>query len=453
MVSPAEKGVALKKTEGIESLGKIDSSEPSVFAPLLRSGVRYYALIGFLALVVAWGIYAYSVQLRTGLVVTGMREPVLWGLYISNFVFFIGISHAGTLISAILRLSGAEWRRPITRMAEAITVMAISVGALFPIIDLGRPDRIINVFTFGRIQSPILWDFISIFTYLAGSFVYLYLPLIPDIGECRDSLTGASRLKRFLYSKLALGWHGTDAQKKRLGKGIKAMAIIIVPVAVSVHTVVSWIFAMTLRVGWHSTMLGPYFVTGAIFSGIASIIIVMAIFRRMYHLEEYIKPMHFRNLGFLLLVLDLALLYFTIGEYLTALYGGQSSEMTWMGLLFTGSFSPYFWAMMVSAFILPAILIMAPWTRNIKGIVIAAILVDVGMWVERFLIVVPSLSVPQIPGAQGVQGLYTPTWVEWSITAAAFAGFALLFAIFSKIFPVVSHWEISEGLETRERTD
>ncbi len=404
-------------------------------------------------MIVGWGIYAYSVQLRDGLVVTGMREPVLWGLYISNFVFFIGISHAGTLISAILRLSGAEWRRPITRMAEAITVMAISVGALFPIIDLGRPDRIINVFVYGRIQSPILWDFISIFTYLAGSFVYLYLPLIPDIAECRDSLRSASRLKRFLYSKLAIGWRGTESQKARLEKGIKAMAIIIVPVAVSVHTVVSWIFAMTLRVGWHSTMLGPYFVTGAIFSGIASIIIVMAIFRRMYHLEEYIKPVHFRNLGFLLLVLDFALLYFTIGEYLTALYGGQSSEISWMGLLFTGQFSQYFWPMMISAFILPALLIMAPWTRNIKGIVFAAILVDVGMWVERFLIVVPSLTVPQIPGAQGVQGLYTPTWVEWSITAAAFAGFMLAFAIFSKIFPVVSHWEISEGIKTGDRTE
>ena len=440
-----------KKAEGIENLSKMSSSEATMFAPLVGSGLRYYSLIGTLAVIVAWGIYAYSIQLRDGLVVTGMREPILWGLYISNFVFFIGISHAGTLISAILRLSGAEWRRPITRMAEAITVMAISVGFLFPIIDLGRPDRILNVFTYGRIQSPILWDFISIFTYLTGSFVYLYLPLIPDIAECRDSLKKASRLKRFLYSKLALGWRGTESQKRRLENGIKAMAIIIVPVAVSVHTVVSWIFAMTLRVGWHSTMLGPYFVTGAIFSGIASIIIVMAIFRKVYHLEDYIKPVHFKNLGLLLLVLDIALLYFTIGEYLTALYGGQTSEITWMGLLFTGQFSLYFWPMMIATFILPAMLIMVPWTRNIKGIVTAAILVDVGMWIERFLIVVPSLSVPQIPGAQGVQGLYAPTWVEWSITAGAFAGFMLLFAIFSKIFPVVSHWEISEGLETHER--
>lgn len=443
----------MRKVEGTETLGKISSSETTMFTPLVSSSLRFYTLTAFLAVVVVWGVYAYWLQLRNGLVVTGMREPVLWGLYISNFVFFIGISHAGTLISAILRLSGAEWRRPITRMAEAITVMAISVGALFPIIDLGRPDRIINVFTFGRIQSPILWDFISIFTYLTGSLIYLYLPLIPDIAECRDRLPETSRLKRFLYSKLALGWHGTESQKRKLGKGIRAMAIIIVPVAVSVHTVVSWIFAMTLRVGWHSTMLGPFFVTGAIFSGIASIIIVMAIFRRVYHLEEYIKPVHFRNLALLMLVLDLALLYFTIGEYLTALYGGQSSEMAWMGLLFTGSFSQYFWAMMVATFILPAMLIMAPWTRNIKGIVTAAILVDVGMWVERFLIVVPSLSVPQIPGAQGVQGLYIPTWVEWSITAAAIAGFMLLFAIFSKLFPVVSHWEISEGLETHERAD
>jgi len=427
---------------------RMTHSEAVLFGALMKSGRGYYGFLVFLVAVIVWGIYAYSLQLRYGLVVTGMREPVLWGLYISNFVFFIGISHAGTLISAILRVTNAEWRRPITRMAEAITVMAISVGALFPIIDLGRPDRIPNIFIFGRIQSPILWDFASIFTYLAGSLIYLYLPLIPDIAEVRDKLPEASRWKKLLYSKLSLGWIGSKSQKTALQKGIGAMAIIIIPVAVSVHTVVSWIFAMTLRVGWHSTMLGPYFVTGAIFSGIASIIIAMAIFRRVYHLEEFIKPVHFKNLGLMLLVLDIAILYFTIGEYLTVLYGGRTSELAWMGTLFAGRYWPYFWFMIVGSFIVPALLIGFPQTRTIKGIVAAAVLVDVGMWIERFLIVVPSLTVPQIPGAQGMEGLYNPTWVEWSITAAAFAGFILLFAIFSKLFPLASLWEMSEARET-----
>ncbi|MCS4539397.1 MAG: polysulfide reductase NrfD [Thaumarchaeota archaeon] len=421
---------------------RINVGNEAILAPLRLQSVRYYALVSGLLAVIAWGGYAYYVQLTTGLGVTGMRGIVSWGFYIINFVFMIGISHAGTLISAILRVANAEWRRPITRMAESITVMAILVGALFPIIDMGRPDRIANVFLFGRLQSPLTWDYISIGTYLVGSITYLYIPLIPDIAACRDSLTGVKGLKRWIYTKLSLGWTGTHEQEERLKKAIKIMAVIIIPVAVSVHSVVSWDFAMTLRVEWHSTVFAPYFVAGAIFSGIATIIIMMAIFRHFYHLEEYLKIKHFLYLGFMMFALDIAMIYFTISKNLVAGYGAEKLDAEYLSLLFTGQYSPLFWFMIVGGLITPAFLIAFPRTRQIKWIVLAAVLVDLGMWIERYLVVVPALAVPQLPYPLGQYG---PTWVEFSIVAAGFAGFALLLAVFGKLFPIISIWEINEG--------
>jgi len=417
----------------------------TLLAPRLWSGTRYYLLISTLLALVLWAWYAFSVQLSTGLGVTGMRSVVSWAFYIINFVFMIGISHAGTLISAILRVANAEWRRPITRMAEAITVVAIIIAAGLPLIDLGRPDRIGNVILFGRLQSPLIWDLLSIGTYLIGSIIYLYLPLIPDLAACRDSLAEASGFRRWLYTKLSLGWRGTKTQEERLKKAIKVMAVVIIPVAVSVHSVVSWDFAMTLRVEWHNTLFAPYFVAGAIFSGIATIIIVMAIFRRFYRLEDYIQPKHFIYLGYMMLVLNVGMIYFTISEYLVAGYGGVAQDMTYLGLLFSGQYAPLFWFMVLGGLVLPAFLVSFPRTRNIKWIVIAAVLVDVGMWVERLLLIVPALAVPQLPYPLGQ---YTPTWVEISLVVGAFATFALFLAIFGRLFPVVSIWENIEGAQS-----
>lgn len=416
----------------------------AVLGPLVRSSSAYYAFVGVLLLIVGLGVYAYYTQLDQGLGVTGMRNMVLWGIYISNFVFFIGISHAGTLISAVLRISNAEWRRPITRMAESITVMALIIGAAFPLIDLGRPDRVLNLVLNGRLQSPIIWDFISIATYLTGSIVYLYLPLIPDIAECRDKLDRVSGFRRWIYDKLSLKWINTEGQRKILQKCIGIMAVLIIPIAVSVHTVVSWIFGMTLRVGWHSAIYGPYFVVGAIFSGIATIIVAMGFFRKIYHLENYITVKHFKYLGYLLLTLDIALIYFTISEYLTAGYAGGLSETDWLNALFVGQYAPYFWSMFIAGFIVPAFIVGIPKTRTILWIVIAAALADVGMYIERYLIVIPTLATPEIPHPAH-WGSYAPTWVELAITAGAFAGFVLLYTIFSKFFPIVSSWELSEN--------
>lgn len=421
--------------------GTSGGEDAILFLPILHTGKKLYPVVGALLAVVAWAVYAWVYQLTYGLGVTGLDRPVYWGLYITNFVFFIGVSHAGTLISAILRICQAEWRRPITRAAEVITVVVLFIGASNIIVDLGRPERALYVLWYGRLESPLLWDVISISAYVTASAIYLYLPLIPDIALVRDR----SVKRRWLYRTLALGWQGTPRQQRALHIAIAIMAVLVIPIAVSVHTVVSWVFAMTIQPMWHSTIFGPYFVIGAIFSGIAAIIIAMAIIRQAYHLEDYLKPVHFNNLGILLLVLTMSWFYFTFAEYLTTYYGNEPTEMAVFWAKVSGPYAPYFWAMAATNFVIPFV-ILANWrTRTIAGSVIASLSVTVGMWLERFTIVVPTLLNPRLPLQVS---FYRPTWVEWSIMAGDFAMFVLLYLIFSKLFPIVSIWEIREGRET-----
>ena len=407
--------------------------------------------IGCLLAVVLAGAMAYAYQLAYGLQVTAMRNYVSWGVYMTNFVFFIGVSHAGTLISAILRVTNAEWRRSITRMAEAITVFALLVGAPMVIIDMGRPDRLIYVITHGRLNSPILWDVLSIATYVTGSVLYLYVAMIPDLALLLNPVVpgGKPSLRQRLYRALSLGYRGTPEQRRLLEKALATMAIIIIPVAVSVHTVVSWIFGMTLRPGWHSTIFGPYFVIGAIFSGTAAIILAMAIFRKVYRLEAYLTFLQFKNLATLLLALNLLYIYFTLSEYLTAWYGAEAADKRLLDLLMgSGPYGIAFWAMAAFGLFLPALLLIIPNRGSIARIVVAAVLINIAMWIKRYLIIVPTLMTPYIPAeAAGVTPHYNPTWVEWTVTAGGFAAFLLMFTLFAKVFPILSIWETVEGVE------
>lgn len=410
--------------------------------PMGRAG---QGLLVILLAVLAWGLWAYIYQLRHGLIVTAMRDYFCWGVYIINFVFFIGISMAGTLISAMLRLTGTQWRGPITRLAEGITLFALLIAGPMVIIDMGRPDRFFHIFEYPRLQSPILWDVFSLLTYMAGSLLYLYLPLIPDLARLRESERPYPSWRRWLYRKLALGWQGTPRQWKLLKHSIAIMAVTIIPVAISIHTVTAWIFGMTLRPGWHSTIIGPDFVVGALYSGIAAVITVMALFRRFFHLERHLTVEHFRKLGILLLAVGLVYLYFTINGYIGSAYTTQVVERNLLSSIFQGSYAVQFWAMVTIGMVLPLILLAWPWTRTLSGIVIASLLVNVGMWLMRFIIVVPTLSAPFLPAPRGVQLSYVPTWVEWSITLGGFAAFGLLYFLFAKIFPIVSVWETSKN--------
>lgn len=423
--------------------------DSDLYRSIERSGPGFYGMFLLFLAIFGFGVYQYVRQLRGGLGITGMNQPVTWGFYIINFVFFIGISHAGTLISAILRLTQAEWRRPITRMAEVITAIVLVIGGLHPILDLGRPDRMLNIFVWGRLQSPLLWDVVSITAYFAASTVYLYIPLIPDIARLRDRGTRP----RWLYQLISWNYQGTPRQQEVLHKAMNLLMILVIPVAVSVHTVISYIFAMTLEAGWHSTIFGPYFVAGAIFSGIAALMVVMIVFRKVYHLERYLKLVHFSNLSKLLLVMSIIWFYLTFSEYLTGFFGAEPAELDVMLFKLTGPYAIPFWSMVFLNFVLPVFILAREKTRTIPGILVVSIGIVIGMWLERLIIVVPSLAVPYVDHPYHP---YWPSLAEIGIFAGALAAFCLGFMIFAKLFPLISIWEIEEGrhisvAETSER--
>jgi len=426
----------------------------ALLRPLAGVSARYLIVLAcFLAVVIA-GFTAFGWQIYHGIGVAGIRRPVFWGFYITNFVFWIGLSHAGTLISAILRLANATWRRPVTRCAEVITVFALSIGAMFPIVHLGRAWLFFWLVPYPsergiwpNIRSPLLWDFFAISTYLLGSGTFLLLPILPDLALVRDRATG---LRKKIYTVLAIGWRGTPRQWHRLEKAMQIMAIAVIPVAVSVHSIVSWDFAMAPVPMWHSTIFAPYFVAGAIFSGIAALIIAMGLLRKFLHLEEYLLPIHFDNLGKLLLVMSLLWVYFVFAERLTTWYGNEPSEMAVFWLTQRGSYSPLFWTMVTCNFLIPFPLLAIKKLRTITGTVIASVGVVIGMWLERFLIIVPALSHKYLPYSWGT---YRPTWVEITITAATFAAMAMLYMLFSKFIPIISVWELKWGQHPEPERD
>src|SRR5881628_3178197 len=418
--------------------------------PLRQTSVWFFLLIAGLGIIVLAGVGSWMYQVWNGLAVAGIRWPVFWAFYITNFVFWIGISHAGTLISAILRLVNATWRRPVTRCAEVITVFALMIGALFPIIHLGRPWLAFYLMPYPsergiwpNFRSPLVWDFFAISTYLTGSILFLLLPMIPDFALVRDKTTG---LRSKIYGALALGWQGTPKQWHRLESAMSIMAIAIIPVAVSVHTIVSFDFSMAPVPMWHSTMFGPYFVTGAIFSGIAALIVAMAALRKFLHLEEYLHPVHFQNLGKLLLLMSLLWGYFVFAERLTVWYGNESAEIQVLRVTQKGSFAPLYWTMVVCNFVLPLFILSQKRLRTIAGCVIAAAGVIVGMWLERFLIIVPSLGHKYLPYSWGS---YRPQPVEIMVTISTFAAMTLLYVLFSKFVPIISIWELKAGQHER----
>jgi Ni/Fe-hydrogenase subunit HybB-like protein len=414
--------------------------------PLLLTSWRFYVMIALFGAFIVAGLVAWLSQIYFGLGIAGTRWPVYWGFYIINFVFWIGISHAGTLISAILRLVNAGWRRPVTRCAEAITAFALMIGAMFPLIHIGRPWLAFWLFPYPserliwpNLRSPLVWDFFAINTYLIGSLLFLLLPMIPDFAVVRDSTTG---LRHRIYRFLALGWRGTPKQWHRLESAMQIMAIVIIPVAVSVHTIVSFDFSMAPVPMWQTTIFGPYFVAGAIFSGIAGLIIAMALLRRLLHLEDYLRPLHFENLGKLMLVMALLWGYFVFNERLVTYYGNGPHEMAVFWQTQRLSFAPLYWTMVVCNFVLPLILLGIRRFRTITGCVIASFGVVIGMWIERYLIIVPSLGAKNLPYSYGT---YSPEPVELTITVATFAAMCLLYMLFVKVVPIISIWELKAG--------
>lgn len=414
---------------------------------MLETGIKTKILLVLLAIISLFGIYQYSLQLQNGLIVTGLSSKIFWGMYITNFVFFIGVSHAGTLISAILRVTDASWRTPITRLAEEITALALIFGAASVLIDMGRLDRVFYMVSSGNINSPLIWDFISISFYFVGSLIYLYLPLIPDLAYYRDNLPDKYKYRKKLYAILSIGWRGTAKQHEILEKNITKMSYIIIPVAVSVHTVVSWIMSMSTRTGWNSTIFGPYFVIGAIFSGLASLLMAMVLFTVFYKLQIYLTKDHFVSLSKLFLTFTIMYMYFTLSEFLTGGYKSEVGEIDLLHALFYGEYAGMFWYFVIGGLAIPTILLFIVVAKKdslsdnmvLAMVFISALMVNVGMWIKRYLITVPALARETVD--EGWHE-YTPSLAEISIFAAQISGFILLYILLSKIVPVISLWEV-----------
>ena len=414
-----------------------EEEEAALFAPLKRTSWKFWVVVAILSNIIIWGVSAYYRQLRQGLGVTGLNYPIYWGMYIINTIFFIAISYGGTLTSAILRVFGARWRLPITRAAEVMTVCALGIGALNIVIDMGRPDRVLYILLYGHFNSPIVWDFYAVSLYLLASIVYLYLPLIPDFAELQHRFPR----RRRLYSLLALGWTGSQRQKKLLETAINVMAYAMVPIAISVHTVLSYLFSLTVQPLWHSALMGPYFVMGAVYSGMAALIIAMALLRHFLHLERYLQPKHFNNMGLLILMMTSVWAYFTFSEYVTAYYGQDPSHLAVLQAKLFGEFAPYFCSQVVLCLVIPLLLIF-PRGRSIAGTVVASVAILIGMWLERFLIIIPTQTRTRLPAdLPFTVGIYRPTSTEWLIMAASAAAIVLLYLLFIKLFPIVSVWE------------
>ena len=401
---------------------------------------RGIALIIFLLAVISVGLYALYVQIAQGHIVTGMRDNVVWGLYIVNFIFFIGISYAGALISGILHLLRVPWRTPIIRMAEMITVISTLIGPSYILLCIGRLDRLPNLILFGRIQSPIVWDVIAISTYLSGSIIFLYLAMIRDMAVMRDNPVKKWTWRNPIYRFLSVRYEDTTKQRELLNICTDLLSIVIIPLAILVHSVLAWIFGMTLRPGWHSTIFAPYFVVAAVYSGTGVLIMVMWVFRKVYKLEHHITKIHFNYLALIMIILGALYGYFTFSEYLTSWYGSIKWDMEVLYRLF--SFDEFFGMFFFSVFIgvlLPIIIVTVPKFRNINSIAFAATIAVFALWIKRYLIIIPTLESPLLP----VHDLrpeyvhYSITWVEWALTFAGVALFILLFYLFSKFIPIL----------------
>ncbi len=402
--------------------------------------IFYLLWIGFGGL----GLYT---QVTKGHSVTGMRDNVVWGLYIANFIFFIGISYAGAVISGILHILKVEWRKPIIRIAEMITVISTIIGPIFILLCVGRLDRLQNLFLYPRLQSPITWDVLAIGTYFTGSVIFLYLALIKDYAIYRDAKLNIPKWKQKLYKILAIGYRGTPSQKKHINISMNLMAIMIVPLAIIVHSVLSWIFGMTLRPGWHSTIFGPYFVLAAIYSGTGVLIMSMWMYRRMHNLYNYITDKHFVYLGYIMMILGAAYGYFTFSEYLTDWYGSQKWDAQVIAKLFDPrEYGWWFFFANFAGILLPILVVAIPKTRKPGMIALVSLFMVLALWVKRYLIIVPTLETPLLPvqDTRAAWVHYSATWVEWSLTFAGIATFFLFFLLGSKFVTLVPISEFSD---------
>ena len=407
---------------------------------------RGYMLL-FSAVVAAFlvGAITFLLLLKDGLGLAGYQPPVFWLVYITTFVFWVGIGHAGTLISAILFLFRSPWRTAVYRATEAMTVFAVMTAALFPIIHIGRqwffywllpyPNQ---RFLWPNFKSPLIWDVFAISTYLTVSTTFLVVGLIPDVAAVRDKVGG---WRSRLYRMFAIGWKGTDNQWRHYSRAYLYLAALATPLVLSVHSVVSWDFAMSIVPGWHGTIFAPYFVAGAIYSGIGMVLTLLIPLRKALKIEHMITEYHFDNLAKLTLLTGSILFYSYAIEYFVAWYSGNTFEQT---TFFRRAFGPQWWAgwtMITCNAFVSQLLWFKKIRTNLTSLFVISIFINIGMWFERYVIIASSLSNDFLPYAWSVP---TPTWADWGILLGSFGWFGMWFLMFARTFPVVAIQEVKE---------
>jgi molybdopterin-containing oxidoreductase family membrane subunit len=419
----------------------------TVLDTLRPASTGYWLLIAVLALGVFMGAACWIYQIAVGIGVGGQNHPVAWGTYLINFVFWVGIAHSGTLISAILHLFRAGWRNPIARAAETMTVFAVCIAGLFPFIHLGRVWMVHYMLPYPNqrtlwpnFQSPLVFDVIAISTYLIVSSLFWYTGMLPDLATVRDKAKG---YRKKIFTIISLGWTGRHEQWRHYLRGYLFFAALATPLVISVHSVVSWDFALGIVPGWHSTIFAPYFVAGAIHSGLAMVLTLMIPMRKIFHYEALITLNVLENIAKTIVLTGLIVGYAYMIEYFLAWYSNNTVEQESFRWRALGEYSIQFWIMVVCNSIVPLLFFFKKIRTNIAWLFGIAILVNIGMWFERFVIIIGGVAHDFIPS---VWGNYAPSFIEYGILLGSFSLFFMLFLLFVKHLPSVSMTEMKETL-------
>lgn len=423
-----------------EELNKI------VLTAMQKTGPTFWLIVMGLGSLTMLLFATWGYQILNGIGITGLNRSVMWGPYIANLIYFIGIGHAGTFISAALRMMHMDFRRPIARAAETITLFGLAVAALFPILHVGSIWKLFYMLPipnqrdlWPNFRSALFWDMTAITTYILGSTMFMYIALIPDFAMARDHSTG---WRRRIYSALALGWRGTGNEWHRLEIVSNILSFVIIPVMFSVHTGVSWNLSMSIQPGWHSAIFGPFFVVGALYSGVAAVIIVMILVRKAMRMGYFLREEHFNAMGIFLFILSITWIYFYFAEWITNWYGNLPPEVAIQKQL-TGPLAPLFYLMLFCNIVVPLTTL---WSRrirtNLPAMLVIAIFIQVGMYLERVIIVAGMLSRSELP-FNWVD--YVPHVPEILITIGSLAFLGLMYTIFTRIAPIIPVWEVYEG--------
>ncbi|HEY7323130.1 MAG TPA: NrfD/PsrC family molybdoenzyme membrane anchor subunit [Candidatus Binatia bacterium] len=406
----------------------------------------WYLGFGLSFILVLVLFYCIAALITVGVGLFGIMIPVAWGFAIVNFVWWIGIGHAGTLISAILLLMRQKWRQSINRFAEAMTLFAVACAGLFPLLHLGRPWFAYWLFpypsTMGiqpQFRSPLVWDVFAVSTYFTVSLLFWFLGLIPDLATLRDR--ARNRIPRFVYGMLAMGWRGSAMHWHRYEMAYLLLAGLATPLVVSVHTVVSFDFAVALVPGWHSTIFPPYFVAGAIYSGFAMVLTIAIPLRKLYGLEDFITMRHLKNMGIVMLATGMVVAYGYLMETFFAWYSGDIFERYMMLNRMFGPYGWMYWLLILFNILIPQLLWIPKITTNVAALFAIAISVNIGMWLERYVIVVVSLSRDFMPSAWG---MYSGTVVDYAVLAGSIGLFVCLLFLFIRVLPMISIFEMRE---------